>query len=210
MSLSLNEVEATAKRAARGAGYPWGLAEEAAKATRWLCAHDFDGCAALAGLLQKVDGTDVANWSPVPGGGVWNAADGALCPLATGTAISDRAHEGAANCIRLGGIAHPILLAPFAALLAQQVGQTVTLELPGAKLSTDGDEIGLNGTISEASPWASVGFGGTVGRPKQRCHRAQPDPCAWTTLATYAHRTYAPATEESRLKGAGAGLTDND
>ncbi|NND22495.1 MAG: DUF3726 domain-containing protein, partial [Silicimonas sp.] len=42
MSYSLNEVEATAKKAARGAGYPWGLAEEAAKATRWLCAHDID------------------------------------------------------------------------------------------------------------------------------------------------------------------------
>ena len=29
-------------------------------------------------------------------------------------------------------------------------------------------------------------------------------------LNTFAHRTYAPATEESRLLGAGAGLSDND
>ena len=30
------------------------------------------------------------------------------------------------------------------------------------------------------------------------------------TLGRLAHRTYAPATPESRLAGAGAGLTDND
>jgi hypothetical protein len=29
-------------------------------------------------------------------------------------------------------------------------------------------------------------------------------------LNSYAHRTYAPATEASRLAGAGAGLNDND
>ena len=40
--------------------------------------------------------------------------------------------------------------------------------------------------------------------------RAQPAPEAWATLNRLAHRTYAPATEESRLKGAGAGLSDND
>ena len=52
MSYALNEVEATAKRAARGAGYSWGLAEEASKATRWLCAKGIDGSAVLAGLLE--------------------------------------------------------------------------------------------------------------------------------------------------------------
>ncbi|MGA0281445.1 MAG: hypothetical protein ACO3K9_07130, partial [Paracoccaceae bacterium] len=29
-------------------------------------------------------------------------------------------------------------------------------------------------------------------------------------LSALAHKTYAPATEESRLAGAGAGLSDND
>ena len=43
MSLSLNEVESLAKKAARGTGYPWGLAEEAAKASRWLAARGVDG-----------------------------------------------------------------------------------------------------------------------------------------------------------------------
>ena len=32
----------------------------------------------------------------------------------------------------------------------------------------------------------------------------------WEALSAFAHRTYVPASESSRLKGAGAGLTDND
>ena len=36
------------------------------------------------------------------------------------------------------------------------------------------------------------------------------DETAWATLTALAHRTYVPATEASRLAGAGAGTTDND
>ncbi|GIS11710.1 MAG: hypothetical protein CM15mP115_08610 [Alphaproteobacteria bacterium] len=34
--------------------------------------------------------------------------------------------------------------------------------------------------------------------------------CCVDRLDAYAHRTYAPATGQSRMSGAGAGLTDND
>ena len=33
---------------------------------------------------------------------------------------------------------------------------------------------------------------------------------AMATLTQFAHKTYAPSTEQSRLAGAGAGLNDND
>jgi len=40
--------------------------------------------------------------------------------------------------------------------------------------------------------------------------RATPDAEHWATLNRFAHHTYAPASEASRLLGAGAGLSDND
>ncbi len=210
MTLSLNEIEATAKKAARGAGYPWGLAEEAGKATRWLCSRELDGCAALAALLNRMDGTDIADRSPAPGDAAWSAAGGSLCPLATGAAISDCAHEISAREMRLGEIAKPILLAPFAASVAQQVGTTVQVKFPQSEFSTDGERISLNGRPPKVTPWASVAVGGSVDHPTGRCQRADPNANDWKTLTTFAHRTYAPATEESRIKGAGAGLSDND
>jgi len=33
---------------------------------------------------------------------------------------------------------------------------------------------------------------------------------SWQRLSTFAHRTFAPATDASRLRGAGPGLSDND
>ena len=75
MTLSLNEIESTAKKAARGGGYPWGLAEEAASATRWLHSNDLDGCAALASLLDRVDGQEITSWSPNPCNNVWSVED---------------------------------------------------------------------------------------------------------------------------------------
>ncbi|WP_172978117.1 DUF3726 domain-containing protein [Roseovarius sp. THAF27] len=35
MTWSLNEIEALARKPTRGAGYPWGLAEETGRAARW-------------------------------------------------------------------------------------------------------------------------------------------------------------------------------
>lgn len=46
--------------------------------------------------------------------------------------------------------------------------------------------------------------------PKTTINRVLIDLSCVESLKQYAHRTYAPATEQSRLSGAGAGTTDND
>ena len=52
MSYSLNEFEALALKAARGAGLPWGLAEEAGKAVRILSSFGFDAGPVLLEALK--------------------------------------------------------------------------------------------------------------------------------------------------------------
>lgn len=210
MSYSLNEVEATAKKAARGAGYPWGLAEEAAKATRWLCAHDIDGCAVLARVLQRFDGKDIASVCPTEGDGPWQAAGGVLCPIATGAVLSDMASDLSGDGIAMAGIAEPLFLLPNAAWAAERTGRPVTLVWPGGQATTDGAAVEMTGSADGVATTATIAPGGAVRTPRQVQTRARPDPAAWTEMNRFAHRTYAPATEASRLKGAGAGLSDND
>ena len=210
MNLSLNEIEATAKKAARGAGYPWGLAEEAGKATRWLCSHDVDGCGTLAELLEQVDGKDIAGWLPNTGHGPWAAKDGILCPLATGAAISDYAHEIPASGILLEVVASPMLLVPFAALLAQEIERPVTVAIGVLDVCTDGEGLSAADLPPHSPSAASICIGGAIEQTRKSLQRASPDPDTWEVLLAFAHRTYAPATEESRLRGAGAGLSDND
>ena len=210
MNLSLNEVEATAKKAARGATYPWGLAEEAGKATRWLCSHDIDGCRALIDLLGRIDGTDILGWLPRITDGIWAARDGMLCPLATGAAISDGAAEVAAKGIRTGAIAAPMLLAPFAALLAREFGKPLTISIGDVALCTDAERLSASGEIPAWSSEVRIRVGGSVDQSRRIVTRANPAPADWDALLSLAHRTYAPATDDSRLRGAGAGLSDND
>jgi hypothetical protein len=209
MSFALNEVEAMAKRATRGAGYPWGLAEEAAKATRWLCARGLDGCAILAGLLNAGFGPALADHTPGDLTGDWQAT-GALCPLATGATLSDMANRLDQGPVTLHRVRAPGLILPFAAMTARRMTACVTLTCDAATIVTDGTGLTGAASLPDHADRLILSIGGTPPAPTQLASRATPAPAAWQTLGRFAQRTYAPATEESRLLGAGAGLSDND
>ncbi|MEM1079301.1 MAG: DUF3726 domain-containing protein [Pseudomonadota bacterium] len=211
LNLSLNEVDATARKATRGAGYPWGIAEEAGKAVRWLCAQGIDGCAVLAEHLNWFDGADLPAITPTVTAPEWHAAGGTLCPLMTGTAFSDRALALRDQTLTLGLTGSPALLIPFAAQMARQCCGTVTLHWPNGSANTDGDALSLQGGMPSRAAWVRIAvaeYGGTD--LQQIATRATPAEPVWDRLNRFAHRTYAPATEESRLKGAGAGRSDRD
>jgi hypothetical protein len=193
--LSLGEAEALARKAARGAGFDWGMAEEAGRALRWLCARGLPGGAALAALLSARDG-DVLSGA---------------CPLATGTALADRALP---DC-KFDAVASPLLLLPFAAQVAALAGRPVRLAWPGAQvdLAPDGTACLGDGAALDAPRAAPVTLQQVArgeGRLLARGTRAALDDATCAVLDGFAARTYAPATPESRLAGAGAGLTDND
>ncbi|MEN0088082.1 MAG: DUF3726 domain-containing protein [Pseudomonadota bacterium] len=210
MNLSLNEVEATAKKAARGAGYPWGLAEEAAKATRWLCAHDLDGCSALANLLARRDAGEVSTQAPKTSADIWQVGDHTQCPLVLGAALADHAHQFASGPIRMGRTAEPILLVPFAVMAADHLQTVIKITWPDGRAVTDGSEVMTEASSPATADHVTISTGGDIRAAQPRCTRAAPRPDVWQRLNQFAHRTYAPATEESRLRGAGAGPSDTD
>jgi hypothetical protein len=120
--LSLTEAEALATKAARGAGHPWGLAEEAGMAARWLHDHGHNGLALLADLLTD----PMPLCGPIIDRADWRAAPGAmLCPLRTGAALCDFGGLSGVTVgagIRLHDLGHPALLRPFLARLSAQTG----------------------------------------------------------------------------------------
>lgn len=209
MSYSLNEIEATAKKAARGAGYSWGMAEEAGKATRWLCIQGQEGCATLAGFLIQMDGQDLSNHKPQALSEEWHA-NSMLCPLISGAALSDCAADLLSGDITLRDVAHPALLMPFAGRAAVRLNRVVALECDGARAVTNGVELALDGAFSTHAKQVKVSLQAEMSAALPRHTRGTPSPTDLATLNKFAHRTYAPATEESRRLGAGAGLSDND
>lgn len=214
MSFALIEIEATAKKAARGAGYSWGMAEEAAWATRWLCAYGIEGVSVLAALLDHVAGADLAGMAPRTLGGDWKAKAREICPLTAGAALTDAAPFWAKGGKRLENVIAPALLLPFAAASAGRLGATLTIDWTGAVAVIDGSAVSLTlddsaGLIAVAG-LVRVESGGQLGVPLPTQTRATPSESDWAALNRFAQKTYAPDTEESRVRGAGAGFTDND
>lgn len=209
MIVSLNEVEARALKAARGAGLAWGLAEEAGAAARFLAARRVDWVASLAALL----GAEPMVSPPIVDGAILRPADpqGWLCPIRTGAFLSDL---GLADAL-VERVLHPLWLVPFVTRGAEGPR---CLAWPGAILHltehaiawTEGDAIG--------APYAAQVTIGAATTPTVPGSWHRPasggvdvDDAAWAALGRFEALTYVPESAATRLFGAGTGLlTDND
>lgn len=210
----MSEVSKLAKCAARGAGLSWGMADEAADATIWLAGYGLPGPKLLARLLQLNDNVATSDLSTKSLSGVWSAPSGRLCPLLAGAALNDSAQQLESGDIDMAGVTDPLLLVPFAASVALANKQGMGLEWQGVSIVTDGTALHISGNDADVATQCvtSVKCGP---RPMPAGNatsetRVNVDTHCWTVLSTFAQRTYAPATETSRLLGAGASLDDND
>lgn len=214
MTHSLNEIEALSKRAARGSGLSWGLAEEAAKGTRWLASFGLLGPQLLADLLALNDRRAEADVAPAKLDGVWHAPGGMMSPLIAGASLSDCAMRlQELGQIQLRSLSYPLLLVPFVGGAALRLGQPVSVRWDGVWVVTDGHRLCVSkgeALLADHAQRVNVSTPAQMIGPQEPVMRAQMSTQCWSQLADFAHRTYAPATEESRLRGAGAGVTDND
>ena len=187
---SLSELEALARDAAHGAGLPWGLAEEAGVAVRWLVARRLPGAELAADWLERRGDHDSAELAPSGGRGIWLAQGERLCPFVAGAAIADRA----AGELVLGPVAAPLLLAPFAALAARAQGGGLELAWEGALvcLAVDGEGWRAEGPELAAAQAAGVSLHPASaavqpGRPKPK--RPELPLTLWRRLEALAARS---------------------
>lgn len=213
--LSRNEVETLCLKAARGAGMPWGLAEEAGFAAGWLAARSIDGPAALlAHLAARPAGGGALTIS----GRIWAAQDGrALCPITAGASLDDHAGlpEGvSAAPVMVGALRHPVLAVPHLARIAKAINAAIEIGWNGEKaiISADGEVDPATLTALSKLQEAQVVL--VTCRAEHKIAPPAPDMCPLSaeTLAglnALSMRTTVPASETSR-RGAGAMVSDND
>jgi hypothetical protein len=87
---------------------------------------------------------------------------------------------------------------------------TVSLRWPGTLVVTDGERLSTSGSTDTDAQDVLMNFGCAMGNLKPIQTRVEPSPDVWQSLNHFAHRTYAPATDQSRLTGAGSGLANDD
>jgi Protein of unknown function (DUF3726) len=210
MSVSLNEVESLAYKAAWGAGLSWGLAEDAAAAARWLAAHRLDWARALADVLEQ------ASALSAPAGHAASEITGrtpgaVLCPIRTGTWLSDQGAGAPDRQMTIRRVVSPILLVPFVARL----GSSARFWFEAAIVDCRAGSFNSTGSIATAAQDVIVHIAGgsAMGTATSRPAATDPltiDAASYARLSALEARTYVPASDTSRLSGAGAGLADND
>lgn len=208
---SLNELTSLAKKAVRGSGMSWGIAEEAASSVRWLSAHKLPGPELLAGLLEKRGTFDVATLTPQISKQPWSCTGDHVCPLIAGAVFSDTAacwQDPSHDAIEVIDLAYPLLLLPAIAKVSAILGIWLQVSWDKVCISTDGKSACIQGPFDSLTATKTQRFRCTEANEMvtlvQADQRQPVDRDSWSLLETYAHLTYAPDTEESRRLGAGA------
>lgn len=207
VNLSLNEAQALAKKAAKGAGINWGAAHETGRAARWLLEQGIDPFPDLLATLDAHLGWPEAELAPQRLGDELMGRHGRLSGIMAGLSLADVGIEDQSN-IRLRGVVGAELIAGFIAL---------ALESGQGCLMTDGVcsmQFSRNACQRDRpQSWRTdITLSASVlpNDNEERFERAHILPIHLNKLEAFAMRTYAPATEASRLAGAGSALSDND
>ena len=215
---SMNEVFGLCAKASRGAGIPWGLAEEAASAVRWLHEFGWPGADLLCGCLQDLSNGAVTLFDGLPEqpGGLWGADSKALFPIMLGTVVNDRAQRIAAGeQIEIKRVGWPLLVLPFVAGAMTHVECSLVLEWPGTLLDVRGHacvHVAQKDTLLTSDTRAlccrmvsneSPGSAALSTRRRSVASGTAVSQQTWEMLTEFARGTYVPASRHSRARGAG-------
>ncbi len=208
VALSLSETGALATKAARGAGYSWGISQEAGFAAKWLTAKGCCGLTHLAALLSAVDGTGPSAHAPHLDGLRLTGTEHGTCGLTLGCLISDMPQLVLCdNSTDLQGIIEPIFLAAY---LAQVVpmGKAMALDFSKNSLRIGASSLELPRSLRPSSKPADVELQiipqlTVEDGPLCPERRLTVDPVILGRLEALAARTYVPESDVSRARGAG-------
>lgn len=187
--LSYNEVQSLTRKAAGGAGLPHGMAEDIGRAGAWLSARGVDA----VGIVVAALGDDARGGQALLLG---QAAIDALCC-------------GEIEHVSLQGRKESTLLIGLAGVAAMETGLNIGLEHGNGDVVPLAGVSNASGLMTDTRALRRLPDGDASacsGTPRP----AATDAVAYAAALALAARTYVPATDFSRARGAGAGTTDND
>jgi hypothetical protein len=230
--LSLSEVEVTTRKAALGAGFPLGLAEEAGACAAWLAAAGFPFAELMAAALltdtperphviRKGDVVELA------GEGVCSAlrmlpsacdlviaSANARRPISVEARVDVPALAIAQAALASAGSAVPLAVAIGGVLSVVTRGENSPLLFGSiATIAALRSKLVSIRLMDESNPQPQHGpdaFGLEGARVLALEQGVVADDHDWERVSRLAARTLVPATIQSREHGAGAGLIDSD
>ena len=201
---SLSEIETTAKRASRAAGYSWGIAEEVGKSVRLSELFGFPGIKHLNQYYQikkKEKFNDIKLIDKI------NKSNGLFfCPIIFGVNFIDQVKniETLTKC-SVEKLAYPLLLLPFLSRSSEIIGKKLLFSFDDSKFL-------LNFNVSISSNFWNK-KNPTLANKVEISFLNNEDNFSdqdWKNLYKLAEDTFVDETDRLKEGAAGAGLTDND
>ena len=219
---TLSEIDTTSKRAARGAGFSWGIAEEVGKNMRLLELYGLPGIKNLNKFLkdykekqfQKITLISETN----------NSNKYPFCPIILGTNFIDQVNllDKKSN-IQISNVAFPILFLPFVCRASEIIGKKIFLKIEEKEFLLNlNQSIYSNylkneilescNKINISSNFIEKEFPKLVNTMEVNLLENEDNftDDEWNNLYKLSEETFVEESDSLKEGAAGAGLTDND
>jgi len=201
---TLSEIDTTSKRAAKGAGFSWGISEEIGKNMRLLELFGLSGIKNLNKYLKdykKKQFQKIALISEIN-----ETKKNPFCPIILGTNFIDQVNLlDKKNSIKIINVAFPILFLPFVSRASEVIGKRIFLKIDEKEFLLNLNQSiysnYLKNEILENCNSISINFIENNNSFNEN---------EWKELYKLSEDTFVEETESLKIGAAGAGLTDND
>ncbi len=196
---SLYEIETTVKRSAKSQGLSWGVSEEIGKAVRVLEQSGLQGLESFKNIIDY--GFDnLIKLTDINQKGTSN-----LCPIHFGIFFQDQSHlKEMHQTFEFKSLQEPLISIPFLIKAAKKNLIYFHIHSDNLKISITPSE--MASIDQNKIPNLVNNFSMHVTPQRQ----SQYSDKTWEDLYQLSLETFVEETEEKKLSGAGAGLSDND
>ena len=202
---SFNEIDTTSKRASKAAGFAWGIAEEIGKNMRNLEMFGLPGIKNLNLYLKKIKQSPPEKPRKIEKENKPQSNE--FCPIYCGATFLDKCKMlEKLKTIKFFNLSYPLLFLPFISRASNIVGKKIKVQYEGNNFLLNFDKtifaknIKSDHVVSVAKE-LSIEF-----LENNNSFSVQ----EWQELYKLSEETFVKESESSKIKGAGAGLKDND
>tara|TARA_Y100001970_G_scaffold139895_1_gene172203 strand:- start:1318 stop:1929 length:612 start_codon:yes stop_codon:yes gene_type:complete len=201
---TLSEIDTTSKRATRGAGFSWGIAEEVGKNMRLLELYGLPGIKNLNKFLKDYKKKQFQKITLISENN--NPNKNPFCPITLGTNFMDQVNFlDKKNNIQVSDLAFPILFIPFASRASEIIGKRIFLKIEEKEFLLNLNQSiysnYLKNEILEIGNKVNISFIENNNSFNEN---------EWKEIYKLSENTFVEETESLKIGAAGAGLTDND
>ena len=201
---SLSEIETTAKRASKAAGYSWGVSEEIGKSIRLLELFSLPGIKYLNDYFNERKNNKFENLKLISEKNI--SAHYPFCPIILGVSFLDQINvlENLKK-IEFKNVAYPIIFISFISRSSEIIGKKINVKIDEKKML-------LNLNVNIFSNFIDQEFPKIANTIEVNLLENEDNftDDEWNNLYKLSEETFVEESDSLKEGAAGAGLTDND